>query len=330
MEEAKQYWPQPDSITQWNGDPAILKKLEARVKWIDFGSCWVHVAPQKNTDGTVNQEWLDARFKVASSTAVAGLVGKGFGNSADAIASLKGVSKIVSSESGKRMMEHGLATEGEGRDLFCTHEKVKVHEVGFAVSKLDPRIGCSADGLIYIPEGNHIRLTGEGVELKCPPRGIYPKLIAHKKLLEMLITNNMTNDAVFDTYYHEHISEQHYIQMQICMFVYNMTRWHYVVYYKHTGEVFGDPSRHNPKEQSELYIEVVHRNDNYIQRLLETLLPALDHYIPLSSPPPGLLASYVPLSTLLIPSESVTTAVKEDNADINPRDLQRFKNIFKD
>lgn len=87
--------------------------------------------------------------------------------------------------------------------------------------------------------------------------------------------------------------------MQMCMFVYNMTEWRYVVYYKHTGEIFGDPNRYKPKEHSEMYIETVKRNDPYIRRMMGTLLPILDFYKPLPHPPPDLVPNYTPLADIM-------------------------------
>lgn len=308
MEFQKIFWPDPATIMKWDGTLDMATRVPPHIKWLDYGPCWVHVAPQKLPDGSTNPDWLAVRNGVASSTIISGLVGKGFGNCAESISFLKGATKVFTSPTSKKMLQHGLDNEFEARTKLEQGENISIHEVGFAISKLDPRIGCSADGLIYIMEDGKVKLTNEGVEIKCPPKGIYPKIISHKNLLETLVKSNMTNDTVFDPYYHEHISEQHYIQMQMCMFVYDMQEWRYVVYYKHTGEIFGDPNRYRPKERSEMYVETVKRNDTYIRRLMRALLPALDFYTPLPPPPEGLV-DYVPLSEIM---KIATLPVKKD------------------
>jgi len=108
---------------------------------------------------------------------------------------------------------HGIVTEPKARDWYRRTRNIKVIEVGLAVPKWEPRIGASIDGDIIGTEGI--------IEIKCPEE-MYDSLITHM--------NKINTGWRPPPFYHEHIRDSHYAQMQGGMKIVNKQWCDYIVY----------------------------------------------------------------------------------------------------
>ena len=108
---------------------------------------------------------------------------------------------------------HGIRTEPEARDWYCNTRKVVVEEVGLAVPKWEPRLGTSIDGDVMGTDGM--------IEIKSPYE-MYKPLRDHIAKIE--------NGWTPPKFYHSHIWESHYAQMQGSMKIINKKWCDYIVY----------------------------------------------------------------------------------------------------
>lgn len=109
--------------------------------------------------------------------------------------------------------QHGVVTESKARQWYCYTRKVRVKEVGFAVPKWEPRIGTSVDGEVEGTDGI--------LEIKAPFQ-VYPPLNEHM--------NKIKNGWKPQPFYHAHIWETHYAQMQGGMKIMNKSWCDYIVF----------------------------------------------------------------------------------------------------
>lgn len=170
--------------------------------WKDMGTYWLSNAEQGS------QEWLDSRkFRITSTSMAAASGLSNFSNPKKEAMKIAGVFIQDFDEAAKKRMQHGTDTEPIARDWYMNKFMVDVKEVGLAVSKEHHMIGASADGFV---EGNGL------LEIKCPQR-----------MYRCLSTKP---DNIDDPYYHDHIYNTHYCQMQSAMAVTGRHWCSYLVY----------------------------------------------------------------------------------------------------
>lgn len=112
-----------------------------------------------------------------------------------------------------RNKRHGVITEPKAREWYCKTRGVIVKEVGLSVPKWEPRIGASLDGDIVDSDGI--------IEIKSPLQ-MYESLTNH-----MAKINTGWRPPSF---YHAHIREIHYAQMQGSMKITGKKWCDYIVF----------------------------------------------------------------------------------------------------
>ena len=177
-------------------------------QWVEYENYYLHRALQ-GTPG-----WLQSREGKITGSRLAGVLGK------SRFCAPKTASKKIKGTHVDKFTPINLANMKRGNDLEPFVRKwyedtynVKVIEVGFAVSKKDPKVGNSPDGLI-----------GEDgmLEIKCPVK-MYGGLLEHEYMKQY---------TTFDKYYHGHILDEHYYQCQNGLFVFQREWQDYLVYTK--------------------------------------------------------------------------------------------------
>jgi hypothetical protein len=188
--------------------------------WKDYGSYIVHNGEQ----GT--ESWLDARAGKSSCSKeriprittsnvgkALGHVPKSFGDSGDLIEEIAaGVSKVFTTEQLERMKK-GSDYEWMVRRWYEKEYKVNVKECGLCVPKWNIHLGGSTDGEVEGTEGI--------IEIKCPGKMPW-------KILEYC--DKLMSGHKFGAYYHDHIYQNYYDQMQCCMIIMNKKWCDHIVY----------------------------------------------------------------------------------------------------
>lgn len=118
------------------------------------------------------------------------------------------------------VMNRGVKGEWKGRSYYEKKFNVKVIEVCMAVPKWNIQLCLSPDGLVGEDGSIEIKLL-----LKIP-----------QKIKEYL--DRIGKGQIFDKYYHDHISDSHYIQMYMCMAVWKRAWCDYIIYCEPDNFVF--------------------------------------------------------------------------------------------
>ena len=190
--------------------------------WIDKGTYWLNVHPQ------CSPQWHGTKEKLNLVTAsnFGAVIGHSKFKTVDEMAEfISGYKKQDFSEKSLQVMGHGVEVEPWARDWYIQTYKVDVREVGLAIPKWYPKIGCSLDGEVIGPNGE---LDGM-IEIKSPYH-MYQPLIEHSARIQA--------GWKPPPFYHDHIWKTHYAQMQGCMAIMNKKWCHYVVFSTDDKEVF--------------------------------------------------------------------------------------------
>lgn len=145
---------------------------------------------------------------------------------------------------------HGITTEPVARIRYGLETRTTVVEVGLAVPKLDPRIGSSSDGEVE---------DGE-VEIKCPDR-MYKKLKEHHEKLRA--------GWIPPKFYHDHIYDTHYAQIQGTLKVKGKSWCDYFVYCTYGNILYLERIYFNEEYWNDLYPKVVHFLDNVFEPMFQ-------------------------------------------------------------
>ena len=207
--------------------------------WIDCGEYWLNTAPQGSDPWHKNR-----KFRLTASN-FGGAIGKSnFCTPMDIGMDITNIKAKSFSDRSKFVMQHGVATEPQARDWYCRTRNVQVVEVGLAVPKWEPRIGASLDGDVIGTDGM--------IEIKSPLEMYEP------------LRNHMAKIGTGwrpPPFYHSHIWESHYAQMQGGMKITGKKWCDYIVY----------------ATQSNLsYVERVPFNQKYWD---ETLWPGIQNFL---------------------------------------------------
>jgi hypothetical protein len=198
--------------------------------WIDRDRYWLNKAPQGSL------EWkLNRKLRLTASNFGAA-IGKSWMESPHDIAlditTIPNTNKIISRNPApvpngsikkhytksnrpkqKFDQQHGVVTESAARNWYCSTRNVTVITVGLAVPKWEPRIGASLDGDIPGTDGI--------IEIKCPFE-MYDQLKLHMRKIKSGWTP--------PPFYHDHIRDSHYAQMQGSMKIFGKQWCDYIVY----------------------------------------------------------------------------------------------------
>lgn len=215
--------------------------------WNDKGNYWVTKTEQ------LSDFWHRARMCRITGSKIGGLVGHSrFTDSVKAARQMTGIFRATYNYSAKDLMQNGIIAEPHVRKWYSMKIEKEIHEMGLAVPKWDTRFGSSVDGII---DSNNI------CEIKVPGK-MYAPLKEHR--------NKLSEGVKFGRYYHSHIWENHYDQMQLGMAVTGAKKCHYVVYL---------PSENNLDIPSDVYCEIVEFNIDYWNELYEDAIKAYDNYV---------------------------------------------------
>lgn len=207
--------------------------------WKDCGEFWLNGAIQGSADWHVNRK----RRLTASNFGAA--IGKSkFSSPMDVAMEIAGLKKKEFDEKSKFVMQHGVKTEPIARDWYCNSRGVRVEEVGLAVPKWEPRIGASLDGDVIGTDGV--------IEIKSPLQ-MYAPLDSHTKKIE--------SGWIQPVFYHDHIWETHYCQMQGGMKITGKNWCDYIVY---------------STESNRAYVERIPFNQEYWDT---TLCPGIKNFL---------------------------------------------------
>ncbi|MFK5969984.1 MAG: YqaJ viral recombinase family protein [Candidatus Marithrix sp.] len=206
--------------------------------WREYDNYYISLAAQ-GTD-----LWKKHRFNrlTASNFGSALELGARYPNSSpmDVALDITGIKPKVFSNFSLNVMAHGTKKEPIARKWYEDTYGVIVDELGVVIPKFEIRIGASLDG--------SIRGTNGMIEIKCPKK-MYPKLSQHDP------------ESVTDQFYHDHISEHHYAQMQGGMEICNKDYCEYIVF---------------ATESDQVYVERVLRNQDYWKNIL---YPGINHFL---------------------------------------------------
>lgn len=183
--------------------------------WKDCGSFWLNRANQGSVDWHANR-----KRKLTASNFGAAIGKSKFCSPMDLAMEIAGIKQKEFSEKSKLLMQHGVNTEPIARDWYCRTYGVQVEEVGLAIPKWDTRIGASLDGSVGV----------DGcIEIKCPLQ-MYYQLDQHSKKIE--------EGVVFDKYYHDHIFDSYFCQIQGGMCITGKKWTDFIVFSTESNRVF--------------------------------------------------------------------------------------------
>lgn len=213
-----------------------INLLFPKSSWKDCGKFWTNTAPQ----GSI--EWLAARkgliplkeilgkdYYTTKITTTEGMLissrvtGSNFGSAAgvskfttpkELALYVSGLQEQKFTEESLKNMAHGTAYEPMAREWYENNTGLKVEEVGLAVPKWNIHLGSSVDGVVKGEKGI--------LEIKCPKK-MYGPLSDH-------INHLGTGWKPPNKYYHQHIWNTHYAQMQGGMAILDKEWCDYIVY----------------------------------------------------------------------------------------------------
>lgn len=176
--------------------------------WIDCDTYWLN----KSEQGSNN--WKNIRKYRLTASNFGGAIGKSsFCTPEGIVTDITSAKEKIFSEKSKYVMQHGIDTEPKAREWYCKNKNVEVVEVGLAVPKWEPRIGASLDG--------EIKGTDGMIEIKSPLL-MYEPIKTHMSKI-----NGGWEPPKF---YHEHIWDSHYCQMQGGMKITGKKWCDYIIY----------------------------------------------------------------------------------------------------
>lgn len=223
--------------------------------WIDCGDYWL------NLDRQGSDAWfLNRKFRLTASNFGAAMGKSNFCTAIDiamditntGIAGGSSRNNSVYPDRNKFSTQHGVITEPKARSWYCRTRNVEVIEVGLAVPKWEPRIGASLDGDIKDSDGM--------IEIKSPLE-MYEPLRNHMSKI-----NTGWRPPPF---YHEHIWESHYAQMQGSMKITGKKWCDYIVYATQSNRSYVERIPFNEKYWEEILWPGI---QNFLNNLMEPLI----------------------------------------------------------
>lgn len=215
--------------------------------WVDCGTYWQNIAPQGS------DEWIKERFRRLTTSNFGAAAGRSAHCSKiDLAMDIAGIKYKSFPDRGKLCKGHGTVTEPEARDWYCRTRNVEVVEVGLAVPKWEPRIGTSLDGQVRGVKG--------AIEIKSPFT-MYENLDNH-------IAKIKTGWRP-PPFYHEHIYDTHYYQMQGGMKITGNEWCDYIVFATQSNRVYVERVPFNPRYWDEtMWPEITSFLDEYMEPLI--------------------------------------------------------------
>lgn len=215
--------------------------------WIDCGGYWLNTALQGSS------EWeLNRKLRLTASNFGAALGLSTHSSIMDVAMDITNVKSKSFPDRGKLSKQHGIVMEPEARAWYCQSRKVKVEEVGLAVPKWEPRIGASLDGEVVGTEGM--------IEIKSPLQ-MYDPLDDHMAKIK--------TGWRPPQFYHAHIWDTHYAQIQGGMKITGKQWCDYIVYATQSNRVYVERIPFNQQYWDEtLWPGIQQFLDNYMEPLI--------------------------------------------------------------
>lgn len=206
--------------------------------WIDKGSYYVHDSKQGS------KGWFSARDQLILTASrfeqAANGVPYSDGTPEDLAKELSGVKCKILTSTSQANIERGVRNEPLVRSWYSNMIKREIIEISVARPKFNLKIGGSPDGVIFKKEEEIEAI----IEIKCCTN-MYAPLLAHKSKME--------SGWIPPSFYHAHIWNSHYAQMQGCMAILQAQYCIYIVYCQETGQI---------------YIEKIMRDNDYWDKLM--------------------------------------------------------------
>lgn len=222
-----------------------MEEFQNTEKWKDCGTYYLSLADQRSEDWHKSRKvWyekigddLKKRYRLTASNFGAAIGKSKYPGSEplDIALSITDLKPKIFTDKAKFVMQHGVVTEEPARNWYMKEYNVEVKEVGLAIPKWDFRIGGSVDGDILNSDGI--------IEIKCPLTMYRPLQIHTDKIKRGWIPPN---------FYHDHISESHYAQMQGCMKITNKKWCDYIVYVTTDKTVYVERVKFDEKYWNEI------------------------------------------------------------------------------
>jgi len=200
-------------------------------QWIEKNTYWVTGAAQ------LEPFWYEARLCRVTGSRIGGLTGNSrFSTSSETAEEITGVNVREHSFSAKTLMQRGVTLEPHVRKWYSIRINKAISEMGLAVPKWDFRFGSSVDGIIDCETICEIKI----------PHKMYLPIINHRFKL--------SKGEKFNKYYHGHIWDNHYDQMQSSMAILGAKSCHYIIYL---------PSEQDNQIHQDVYCEVIPFNKKH-------------------------------------------------------------------
>jgi hypothetical protein len=178
------------------------------VHWIEFPTYWLNVGAQDS------DMWHTEHLRRLISSKFGAALGKNFDITPQTMAQRIATATFDPQEDRSEIVDqHGIITVKKARQWYCQTRNVKVREVGFAVPKWEHRIGTSVDGEV---DGN------DGIIHIKTPSEMYEALVDHM--------NRIKSGWKPPPFYHVHIREAHYMQMQGAIKIMNKNWCDFIVF----------------------------------------------------------------------------------------------------
>lgn len=215
--------------------PSEIPVLFSKKEWKDCGKYWINKSEQGSSGWFIARKgllpiknilkykfkdksygydniFISSRVTGSNFGAAAGL--SKFTNPEELALYISGLKEQKFNDENLKIMEHGTRYEPIARSWYEMSTGYKVEEVGLAVPKWNFHLGASVDGIVKDQEGI--------IEIKCPKK-MYGPLNDYEKE----ISSGYKPES---KYYHNHIWDTHYAQMQGGMAILDKKWCDYIVY----------------------------------------------------------------------------------------------------
>lgn len=201
--------------------------LEKNVYWLDRDKYWLSTIPQGTPlwDGYRKYRLTASNFGVASGHSVT------FKTPSQLADEMAGIVKVEIPERNRELMNYGTRTEPMARKWYEKNRLTTVKEVGLAVWKENPALGCSTDGIILTSQGNGTGLMESDLLLEIKSvQKMYGPVKMHMERIR--------NGFIPPPFYHDHMWTSHYDQIQGNLAIMDKKACDYLVFCQPENSVF--------------------------------------------------------------------------------------------
>ena len=224
---------------------SVFSNLENNINWLDRDTYWLSTIPQGTPlwDGCRKYRLTGSNFGIAAGHSK-------FKTPSQLADEIAGITKPEIPAYNRELMAYGTSREPIARKWYEQRYGVTVKEVGLAVWKQNPYLGCSSDGIVMSesPQSHGMSDVAESdllLEIKSVKKMYEPV----KKYMQAIHEGFQP-----PPFYHDHMWTTHYDQIQGNLAIMNKKWCDYVVYCEPESSVFTYRVVYNPHYwEHELY-----------------------------------------------------------------------------